>query len=319
MRAAALLLLVSAGAAQEEPAPRWRFDFRNGDRLHGELRRIRDGALTLSLESDPHRVLSVPLRKVTRASRLATEEEDTGPEEIVRLRDDTVLLGRFRGVVDGKIEFKVRTIGRIALAGDEVAEYLPTEAVVRAYYRTLTAPRTADLGFPISRSRFAALWRDLGQEDRNDAWEAQRVLARAGPYAVAHLGERLRYLPDAPARLRRLVAWLDHEDPEIRRLAHAELFVLRHVAEPVLRDALPTVKAPEARRRIEELLVPAPIEPDDARAHEDVRRVLRAIALLEEMGSPEARDVLSRVAAGDPAAATVRAARESLHRLGAAD
>src|SRR5262249_9028410 len=68
-------------------------------------------------------------------------------------------------------------------------------------------------------------------------------------------------------------------------------------------------RSAEARQRIEKLLA-APL---DAPPPETVR-FLRAVQALEGIGSPAAREVLQRLAKGDPAAAETKAAAAALRR-----
>jgi len=320
MTRCALVLVLLAPIAGAE-GPRWRFSFRNGDRVHGSLRLIRDGTLLIEPETVPGRRVRVPLERVVRAKRAAPEEEGApapppARPEILRLRDGTVLLGRFHGIRDGNLEFEVRSIGVVRLAGREVAELLPTDAIVRSYFRSLAEAQESDAAPPeLEPVTFALLWRDLGHPGTTRAFRARRELVRAGLAAVPHLRERLRWRPDAPGRVRRLVARLGHEDVAARELAQVRLRRLGPAAQPQLREALRRAGSPEVRARIRALLdALAALEPDPPPA-EEVRRVLRAIGVLEQMASPEARDVLAEVANGPPEALTTREAAAALARL----
>jgi hypothetical protein len=83
-------------------------------------------------------------------------------------------------------------------------------------------------------------------------------------------------------------------------------------AEPSLREALAGQPSLEARRRIERLLdrlgTPSALLPEEARS-------LRAVEVLEYVGSPAAREVLGRLARGAPHARLTQEARASLKRL----
>jgi hypothetical protein len=81
------------------------------------------------------------------------------------------------------------------------------------------------------------------------------------------------------------------------------------VAEPALRRALAGRPSLEVRQRLEKLL--------DQLAHPspDVLRALRAIEVLESVGTAEAKAVLGKLAAGQPGAGLTREAKAALRRL----
>jgi hypothetical protein len=82
---------------------------------------------------------------------------------------------------------------------------------------------------------------------------------------------------------------------------------------PALREVLAGEPSAETRRRAQSLL-----EKLAGRNHlsSDRLRSLRAIEVLEKIGTPEARQVLKTVATGVEASLQTRAAREALGRLG---
>jgi len=85
---------------------------------------------------------------------------------------------------------------------------------------------------------------------------------------------------------------------------------LHVLAEPALRQALSADPSPEARRRIEGLLekLAKPL------ALPETLRGVRAVESLEHIATPEARQVLQKLADGAPASLT-REAKAALERL----
>jgi hypothetical protein len=74
-------------------------------------------------------------------------------------------------------------------------------------------------------------------------------------------------------------------------------------AEPGLREALKGKPTLETRKRVEQLL-------------EGIRlRCLRAVEVLEHIGTPDAQQVLKTLASGTPPARLTREAKASLERL----
>jgi WD40 repeat protein len=166
------------------------------------------------------------------------------------------------------------------------------------------------------------LWDALAGEDPAAAYRAGWALADARQKAVALLEKRLQPAkkvdPDAPVR--QLIKELDADDFATRENASKELKKIGKPAEPLLRKALDGNPSAEVRRRIEALLeeglkpVPVKTLPPGVLERERLRTV-RAIRVLEQIGTPEARKVLEALAKGEPDERATQEARASLERL----
>jgi hypothetical protein len=109
---------------------------------------------------------------------------------------------------------------------------------------------------------------------------------------------------------RKLLADLDGDSFEVREAAAKRLKELGLHAEPALRAALNAKPSLEQRRRIEPLLAALAETPQSLSA-EDLRE-LRAVIVLERIGSPEARRRLEDAAKGPSSARLTRQARAAL-------
>lgn len=159
---------------------------------------------------------------------------------------------------------------------------------------------------------FDRLWSDLAGDDVKRARSAVRALVVSATQTVPLLNDRLRPAADVLAgRVRRLLAELDSDTFATRQGARTELEQLGTQAEPTLREALAGKLSAEVRKQVETLLA----APALLVRSSEVRRSLRAIEALERIGSPEARQVLRRLADGAELARQTQAARETLHRL----
>src|SRR5262249_60090357 len=125
-------------------------------------------------------------------------------------------------------------------------------------------------------------------------------------------GAGLRPVAAVPGdRPRRLTARLDDDDSAAREAATAELAGLGDVAWLALRKAQQGMTSPEQRQRLAYLLeklgdpAPSPGRLRDA----------RALEVLEQIGTQEARDVLAALAKGAPSARLTRDARAAPARL----
>src|SRR5262249_17398829 len=112
-------------------------------------------------------------------------------------------------------------------------------------------------------------------------------------------------------RVTRLIADLQEKQFAVRSRAFKELDQLDHLAEPALRRALAGRPSLEARRRMELLLE----EWQEPTRSPDRLRVLRALLVLEYIGSADARQLLRELAAGVLEAWLTQQARASLERL----
>jgi hypothetical protein len=129
---------------------------------------------------------------------------------------------------------------------------------------------------------------------------------------VKLLGERLTPAAPADAKvLEKLIAALDSADFKVRQQATAELERLAELALPTLRKLLEGNPNLEVRRRVEAVVknVTGPITVAER------LRIVRAVAVLEQVGSLAAKQVLQRLAAGAPEALITQEAKASLARL----
>jgi WD40 repeat protein len=161
----------------------------------------------------------------------------------------------------------------------------------------------------LTPQELAGLWADLN----GDSPTAHRALARlsaAGADAIALVRRELKPVP-VPKNLERLIADLDDDLFEVRERASALLAEAGRAVRPALLQALAADPPPEQRRRLRELLdslteiapLPAMVRP------------IRAVELLERIGTPEARHVLETLAGGAIGARLTLEAQAALHRL----
>jgi hypothetical protein len=157
-----------------------------------------------------------------------------------------------------------------------------------------------------------ALWRDLAG-DAGTAYAAVWALVAAPQQAVPLLRGRLQpAVAVDQEKLARLIARLDSEQFAERQQAMAELEQLGDLAAPALSKLFDHEPSLELRRRAEQLLHKLRVAPVTDR---ELLRGLRAVAVLEHIGSPEACAVLKHLAGGAPGVRLTREAEASLARL----
>jgi RNA polymerase sigma factor (sigma-70 family) len=168
-------------------------------------------------------------------------------------------------------------------------------------------PRRGGRAVHLSDRRLQALWDDLGGSDVMRAGRAVWALAAGAGRTTDFLGDHLRPVAAAdPRRVAGLVAELDSERFAVRQQAARELEALGESAAPALHKALAGPLPLETRRRIEQVLARQP----GARL-----QALRAVEVLEHIGTPAARELLQALAQGIPEARQTREAKASLRRL----
>lgn len=143
-------------------------------------------------------------------------------------------------------------------------------------------------------------WNALAGSNAEDAYRTIHALAASAEESVTFLAERLPPVKAAdPKQMASLLTALESDDFAERKRATA--------AEPALRRALKGKPSLESRRRIEQILAKV----RDSHG----LRVLRAIEVLETIGTAEARRVLTALAGGDGSALPTREAKAALVRL----
>ncbi len=163
---------------------------------------------------------------------------------------------------------------------------------------------------PASRRPAEALWADLASEDAGVAAAALDDLEAQPQRALAVLVRHMRPVAEPPAGLvARLVGDLDAPRAATREKASVDLDALGDVAVGELRNALASPSA-EVRKRAGVLLARhgGPVVTGPA------ARPLRAVELLERIGSDEARKLLTLLAGGAREARLTQHARSSLER-----
>jgi RNA polymerase sigma factor (sigma-70 family) len=156
-----------------------------------------------------------------------------------------------------------------------------------------------------------ALWTALADADAARAHRAAGRLLAAPRQAVPLLRVHLRPVAAVEEpQMAKLLGELGADSYAVREQAARRLEELEELALPALRAALAGHPAPEVRRRIERLL-----EDPEPASRPALLRGLRAAEVLEQVGTPQATEVLRIVAAGAAAARLTKEAKASLDRL----
>ena len=160
---------------------------------------------------------------------------------------------------------------------------------------------------------FDSLWKDLGGAEAPKAYEALYQLAAGTHATVSFVKSHLQVVKAVPApAVLELIRDLGADDFDRREAATKQLAALGPQAESALRKALEETNSDEARARIRPLLkaLDAWVVSDP-----DMLRALRAIWVLERIGTPEARAVLEDLAKGAPEARQTQEAKNALDFL----
>jgi RNA polymerase sigma factor (sigma-70 family) len=151
------------------------------------------------------------------------------------------------------------------------------------------------------------LWSDLAFVDGVRAHAAVWSLIACRRQALSLIRRHLRPEPIVPPEdIQRALTDLNNDSFTRREAAAKELVDFGEQAEPALREALKMSPSVEKRRRIEGML---------AAPRSATLRSLRAIQVLEQIGTPETKEVLLMIAQGAPEAQPTKEAKASIERL----
>lgn len=164
---------------------------------------------------------------------------------------------------------------------------------------------------PPSPPPLQQLWETIGVEQADRAYAAMAQLALVPDSAVTMLAARLQPAVSLDADIDRLIADLDNVKFAVRVKAAMELDKLGDAAIDGVRAASAKPHSPEVRRRLATFLE----RHDRDRFVPDRVRQLRAIEVLEMIGSQKARNLLDRLARGAKSAPLTQTAAAVLRRL----
>ncbi len=154
-------------------------------------------------------------------------------------------------------------------------------------------------------------WKALA-DDAAPAHAAIGRLVASPASAVAFLGKQLEKIAPADTkRIERLIADLGNEQFATREQATKELTALGEQAAGALHRALEANPPPEVRQRLHALLDRL----DGGAPAAETARQIRAVEVLESIGTAEARRLLTKLAAGPPDLRLTREAKAAVQRL----
>jgi RNA polymerase sigma factor (sigma-70 family) len=196
--------------------------------------------------------------------------------------------------------------GRLLATGGE-----DTTALLWDWRALALLGRTNPVELP--EKRLDELWDDLSGTDAEAALRAVALMARAPAQTVPYLKGRVGRVE--ATNLDRLIAQLDDDDFDVREKATEKLIALGRAAEAAVRKAASSGSA-EVRLRAGRIL-----ERLEKGSAGDGPRLsgLRALEVLEAIGTPDARRVIEEVGKGAPEAELTRSAKGVLGRLAAVE
>jgi RNA polymerase sigma factor (sigma-70 family) len=167
--------------------------------------------------------------------------------------------------------------------------------------------RQGALKAAVSKQQLHRLWDDLGGEDAARAYQAMRSLHAHPHETVGWLREQLPPVPTvAAAWIAQRIAELDSDSFPVRESAMRELEKKGEAVESALRKGEENPSSPEVQKRLHRLL---------KIFDRKTLQVLRGLEVLEHLGTPEAKEVLTILADGAPGARQTLEARTALQRL----
>jgi len=156
-----------------------------------------------------------------------------------------------------------------------------------------------------------AWWADLASTDASKAYSAIWMLVATPHQSVPYLRSHVAPAAALPQeKLRALINDLDHAKFSQRESAARDLADLEERAFPALEEALRANPSPEKRKRIESLLAAQRIVRSPDRLRE-----LRAVEVLEHIGTPEAKAVVETITRGASESRLTQDAKATLERM----
>jgi hypothetical protein len=236
-----------------------------------------------------------------------------GDDKIIHLWD--VATGKERGRLEGQagmvLSLSFSSDGKLLVSGHE-------DGTVFVWDMTQALQSDPFTPMDLGSKDVETLWAELASAEATKAHQAIWTLVATGKTAVQLLQERLKpamVTPDQKRsekkRLQNLIDQMDDDQFVTRERAMGELEKLGMVAEGTLRQALQGTPSLEVQRRIERLLEKlegGSMPPENLRAW-------RALEVLEQIHTDDARHVLEGLAGGAPDDALTQEAKLGLQRF----
>jgi hypothetical protein len=164
----------------------------------------------------------------------------------------------------------------------------------------------------LSTSNLEIAWTDLASVDAAKAYQAMGRLLAQPEAALPFLKEHIKptTFNVEPALIQRLIKDLASEKFQARDKATADLSKLGEAAELALREALKEKSTLEMRQRVEKLV--RALEEKELNPPPERARLLRAVEVVESIGSKESTALLTHWASGAPGAVLTRQAQMAL-------
>ena len=163
------------------------------------------------------------------------------------------------------------------------------------------------------------MWADLANDDAAKAYQAVGTLGKGGKDSVSCLKEQLQSASVAAEKeakhLARLLADLDDSQFSVCEKASKELEKLGEQARPALNRVLAGHPSPEEEHRVQALLAKLPAPAMKLTVTAEQLRIQRAVTVLEQIGSPEAKDLLETLSKGTEWLLLTEEARAARQRL----
>ncbi len=251
------------------------------------------------------------------SGRIRAELADTGPVTALALSPD----------------------GRLLASGSSDTTILIWDLTGRALVRPVGSAK-------LTAKQLEELWSQLKILDARQAFQAMQTLVAAPQDTVPYLARTL--VPDPSktlddAAIAQLISDLDNEQFDVREKASRKLEQLGWPAHWALRQALARKRSAEVARRLSQLLEKLgdnvnqdspqrrdasppqkrrprarlidPGDPEVPPPGWGVVRLQRAVEVLEAIATPEAREVLRKLAKGHPDDPLTREAQQAVRRL----
>jgi RNA polymerase sigma factor (sigma-70 family) len=179
----------------------------------------------------------------------------------------------------------------------------------------LTGRRTGAVSDkPLTTAELDACWTALAGDDAVKAYDAICSLAAVPSQAVPYVGRRVLLVKPADGKLfAALIANLDSDQFATREQAAGELEKLGETVLAACRNVLAGRPSAEVRRRLEAVVNKG--EQERRTPSGESLRAIRAVEMLEHIGTPEARRLLEVMAKGIPEARLTYEANASAGRL----